>query len=287
MSIRLTLFSLLFLNTVLGQIKQQEHKDFRTKKEIEQELVIQKMKTHFKNDYVFSKNGFYSVNVNTTINAKPFYTFKGISTLQTLSPIDCESTYFLDKEKFEEYKNSENAIFKGERAPAEQIPFYAVSVFAQLENINKNYSFLNRSDFVYTLQENIDKQYYHLTFRSLNDKLPIVGKMLLSKKNYLPKSLDYTIASEYTFNMSSDNFNYKKSTGYVVKVILEKIAMTFEETNGQFKVATYQSEYQFKNMQGDTSTTINGDEGYSKIQLERYNETPKICKTAFNLLTLE
>ncbi|QYS90842.1 hypothetical protein JJC04_13050 [Flavobacterium covae] len=53
--------------------------------------------------------------------------------------------------------------------------------------------------------------------------------------------MEYHILSDYTFEMSSDNFNYKQSTGYTVRVLNEVVKMTFQETNGVFVVSQYES----------------------------------------------
>lgn len=278
---------LLFTSIVFGQIKKQEHKEYRTPKEIEQEKVVQQMKASFKNNYALSNNDFYKISSNLTINNNPFYSFDGLSKLQTISPIDCESKYDLDKEKMDEYKNSETSIFKRERAPREAIPFYLTSVFTKLENIYANYPFFSETEFSYNLQSHNDSEFYHLTFKSKNQKLPIQGKIVLYKNSFTPKSLEYLITSDYTFIMSSDNFNHKKNTGYNARVLKELVKIEFKNTGNQFSVSKYQSEFEFKNEQSATQEQINGDLGNSQITLEYVNQEPKICNPTFNLDNLE
>ncbi len=287
MKIPLIFISIFCLNLSFAQVKKLEQKEFRSSKEIEQEEVIQKLRENFKLHYLFSKNEFYLVDATATINNNPFYTFKGISKLQAITPIDCDSKYANNKQKMEAYKQSENSVFKVERAPRELIPFYVTSVFLQLENIYENYNFFSERDFSYNLLDIADQEYYHLSFLSKNPKLPISGKIVISRKNYYPKSLEYTISSDYTFEMSSDNFNYKKSVSYTARVLKELVSIDFIEKDKLFTIQKYQSEYQFKNEPKDKKIDLNGDIGYSKIQLEYYGKEPKVCKTSFDLNTLE
>lgn len=286
MKIRLTIIVFFLIQNCFTQIKKQEHKDFRTAKEIEQETVIQKMKDNFKNNYLFLNNDFYSIDSNLSINGNSFYTFKGIGKLNTISPIDCESKYALDKEKNEIYNQSENSIFKKERAPRDLIPFYLTSVFTKLENIYSNYHIFYARDFSFNLIENNNKDFYHLSFRSKNSKLPIYGKIILYKINYLPKSIEYTINSDYTFEMSSDNFNHKKSLGYTTRVLKELVQIEFQNLDNQFFISKYQSEYEFKNEQNNSQEKINGDIGNSKIILEYFGKEAKTCKENFSFNTL-
>lgn len=278
---------LLFTGIASAQIKKQEHKDFRTPKEIEQEKVILKMKEHFKKNYLFAKDDFYAVEANSTVNNTPFYTFRGNSKLQEISPISCESKYELNKEKLQQYKQSENSIFKKERAPREMIPFYLVAVFSKLQDIYNNYNFFYAKDFSYNLIQNGNTEFYELSFRSKNPKLPISGKIILDKKTYVPASLQYAIDDDYTFEMASDNFNYKKSTGYSVKVIKEWVKIDFKNIENQFIVSKYESEFEFKNEQNTQQQSIDGDSGFSKITLEHSNQKPKICTQTFDLNNLE
>ncbi|MDI9310270.1 MAG: hypothetical protein QM535_08640 [Limnohabitans sp.] len=285
----LRLFLVLFFisNCSFSQIKKQEHKDFRSPKEIEQEKVITKMKEHFKNNYLFAKDDFYAITVNSTVNNAPFYTFNGNSKLQEISPISCESKYELNKEKLQQYKQAENSIFKKERAPREIIPFYLVAVFSKLQNIYENYNVFYAKDFSYNLIQNGNSEFYELSFRSKNPKIPVSGKIILDKKTYIPQSLQYSIETDYTFEMSSDNFNYKKSTGYLVKVVKEWVKIDFKNTGNQFIVAKYVSEFEFKNEQNNQQQSINGDSGFSRITLEHTEQQPKICHQTFNLNNLE
>ncbi|WP_136666954.1 hypothetical protein [Flavobacterium sp. H122] len=279
---------LLFTSIAFSQIKKQQHKDFRSPKEIEQEKVITEMKKHFKNDYLFTQNNFYKVDANLTVNNTPFYLFNGISKLKEISPIECESKYQINKEIIEAYIKSENAVFKKERAPREMIPFYLVAVFSKLENIYENYHFFSAKDFNYNLTDtNPGDDFYQLTFQSKNPKLPVRGKIILDKKTYSPKSLTYNITEDYIFEMSSENFNYKKSTRYLAKVIKESVKIEFQNSGNQFMVAKYESEYNFKNSQNNSQEISNGDEGHSKIAFELYPNEPKICNENFNLNTLE
>lgn len=288
MYLRLLLVLFFISNVCFAQIKQHQHKDLRSPKEIELEKVLSNMKDQFKNNYLFSKNDFYSVNVNSTINNIPFYFFKGISQLQEITPIDCESKYELNQEKTQAYKQAENSISKSERAPRGMVPFYLVSVFSKLENIYENYNFFYTKDFSYNLVKTKSSDaYYQLAFQSKNPKLPISGVIILDKKTYTPLSLKYNLTSEYTFEMSSDNLNYKKSIGYLARVKKEIVKIEFKRSGNQFLVSKYESEYEFKNEQNNELQPINGDSGYSKIAFELYPNEPKICKQSFNLSNLE
>jgi len=62
----LRIYLLLFsISTVcFSQIKKQEHKELRSKKEIEQETVLQKITQNIKNNYHFSKTNFSGHLVN-------------------------------------------------------------------------------------------------------------------------------------------------------------------------------------------------------------------------------
>jgi hypothetical protein len=288
MVLRLIILSVLFINSISGQIKKQAHKDFRSPKEIEQEKVITEMKKHFKNDYLFTQKDFYKIDADLSVNKNPFYLFNGVSKLKEVSPIECESKYQLDKEKVEAYKQSETAVFKKERAPRDMIPFYLVSVFSKLENIYENYTFFSAIDYSYNLKDtNPSDDFYQLDFQSKNPKLPITGAIVLDKKTYMPKSLTYNITSDYTFDMSSDNFNYKKSTGYLAKVTKESVKIEFQNKGNQFMVSKYSSEYGFKNIPNNSQEMSNGDEGFSKINFELFPTEPKICKENFNFNILE
>ncbi|WP_459926135.1 hypothetical protein [Flavobacterium covae] len=287
MLLRPLLFALLAIQGIGAQIKKQEHKDFRTPQEIELEQVVLKMRAQFKQHYRSDTTDFYTVEAVAQINQTPFYSFKGTCLLKSVSPIGCESTYQFDKAKFDTYQQAENAIFKKERNPREQIPFYLTSVFGQLEHFYENYAFLNRKDFQFKLEETSDKANYILHFRSQNPKLPLLGSLTLTKKECRPITLEYHLLSDYTFEMSSDNFNYKQSTGYTVKVLKEVVKITFQETNGVFVVSQYESDYRFKNESKDTSVTIQGDVGHSVIKMSKTTNEVKICKKDFDIDILE
>ena len=287
MLLRPLLFALLAIQGIGAQIKKQEHKDFRTPQEIELEQVVLKMRAQFKQHYRSNTTDFYTVEAIAQINQTPFYSFKGTCLLKSVSPIGCESTYQLDKAKFDTYQQAENAIFKKERNPREQIPFYLTSVFGQLEHFYENYAFLNRKDFQFKLEETSDKANYILHFRSQNPKLPLLGSLTLTKKECRPIILEYHLLSDYTFEMSSDNFNYKQSTGYTVRVLNEVVKMTFQETNGVFVVSQYESDYRFKNETKDTSVTIQGEVGHSAIKMSKTTNEVNICKKDFDMDILE
>lgn len=287
MLLRPLLFALLAIQGIGAQIKKQEHKDFRTPQEIELEQVVLKMRTQFKQHYRSNTTDFYTLEAVAQINQTPFYSFKGTCLLKSVSPIGCESTYQLDKAKFDTYQQAENAIFKKERNPREQIPFYLTSVFGQLEHFYENYAFLNRKDFQFKLEETSDKANYILHFRSQNLKLPLLGSLMLTKKECRPITLEYHLLSDYTFEMSSDNFNYKQSTGYTVRVLNEVVKMTFQETNGVFVVSQYESDYRFKNETKDTSVIIQGDVGHSVIKMRKTTNEVNICKKDFDMDILE
>lgn len=285
---RFILLSFFFINCTWAQIKKQEHKDFRSPKEIELEKVVTEMKKQFKNNYSFDENAFYKVGATVTLNNLPFYLFTGISKLTAISPIACESTYQLDKERQEAYTKAENAIFKKERAPRELVPFYLPAVFAKLENIYDHYKFFSAKDYQYSLVPSSNEAtLYELAFQSKNPKLPIAGKIILDKKTYTPVSLTYHNTSEYIFEMSAENFNFKKNTAYVVNVTIEMVTLEFQNVGNQFIVSKYSSEYGFKNILNDPQALANGDEGLSKISLERQTNEPKICNEKFNLDTLQ
>ncbi|OWP85611.1 hypothetical protein BWK60_13190 [Flavobacterium covae] len=278
---------MLAIQGIGAQIKKQEHKDFRTPQKIELEQVLLKMRAQFKEHYRSNTTDFYTVEAVAQINQTPFYSFKGTCLLKSVSSIGCESTYQLDKAKFDTYQQAENAIFKKERNPREQIPFYLTSVFGQLEHFYENYAFLNRKDLQFKLEETSDKANYILHFRSQNPKLPLLGSLTLTKKECRPITLEYHILSDYTFEMSSDNFNYKQSTGYSVRVLNEVVKMTFQETNGVFVVSQYESDYRFKNETKDTSVTIQGDVGLSVIKMSKTTNEVNICKKDFDMDILE
>ncbi|QYS90843.1 hypothetical protein JJC04_13055 [Flavobacterium covae] len=103
---------MLAIQGIGAQIKKQEHKDFRTPQEIELEQVVLKMRAQFKEHYRSNTTDFYTVEAVAQINQTPFYSFKGTCLLKSVSPIGCESTYQLDKAKFDTYQQAENAIFK-------------------------------------------------------------------------------------------------------------------------------------------------------------------------------
>ncbi|WP_444626152.1 hypothetical protein ACSLMH_04400 [Flavobacterium columnare] len=287
MLLRPLLFALLAIQGIGAQIKKQEHKDFRTPQEIELEQVLLKMRAQFKQHYRSNTTDFYTVEAVAQINQMPFYNFKGTCLLKSVSPIGCESTYQLDKAKFDTYQQAENAIFKKERNPREQIPFYLTSVFGQLEHFYENYAFLNRKDFQFKLEETSDKANYILHFRSQNPKLPLLGSLTLTKKECRPITLEYHLLSNYTFEMSSDNFNDKQSTGYTVRVLKEVVKMTFQETNDVFVVSQYESDYSFKNETKDTSVIIQGDVGHSVIKMRKTTNEVNICKKDFDMDILE
>jgi hypothetical protein len=168
------------------------------------------------------------------------------------------------------------------------VPFYLPAVFAKLENIYENYYFFSAKDYNYNVTESSPEDtVYQLTFQSKNPKYPISGKIMVDKKTYIPKSLTYNNTTDYIFEMSSDNFNFKKNTSYWAKITTETVQIDFQSTANEFIVSKYTSAYGFKNIQNDSQEISNGDEGHSKLIFELFPTEPKICKENFNFNILE